>query len=122
MRLMRLRWLVSSALLLVAPLAARAETRPHYGGTLPVQTQQAISALPKSSATPASSLAGRIGNLMFREAPICAGICPDLPGPFKVSEFVSGKKLTLVANENFPGGRQGSSRSLQELASCLIRT
>ncbi|HSE49377.1 MAG TPA: ABC transporter substrate-binding protein [Terriglobales bacterium] len=100
MRLTRSRWLVSSALLFVA-LAARAETRPHYGGTLRIETQQAITAVPADADGGASPLSRQIARLLFDDQRGAkAG-----SGPFKITEFVAGKKLTLTANDDFRQGR-----------------
>ena len=98
---MRSRWLAVSSVLLCAALAARAETRPHYGGTLRVETQGSIGALPTPDAAGGSNaLAGQIANLIYDP-----GRGEGKPGPFRVAQFVPGKKLTLTANDEYPGGR-----------------
>jgi hypothetical protein len=84
--------------------AAGAETRPRYGGTLRVQTQAALPALPQAQApTAAGSLAEQVSRLIFEPAPR-AGAKPD-DGAFRVGEFVPGKRLTLVANDGHAEGR-----------------
>jgi len=86
------------------PMPARAETRPHYGGTLRIETQAAIMALPAGPLV-ADPLAQQVANLTFGDLVTCSGPCSLSPGPFKVAEFVPGKKLTLAANEDYVGGR-----------------
>jgi len=101
---MRSRWLaLSSALLLIAP-AARAETRPHYGGTLRVQTQQVLTQLPSLQSIPEGGLARQVFRLII-SGEECAGKCKEISGPFRVTEFVPGKRLTLAANDGYLWGR-----------------
>jgi ABC-type transport system substrate-binding protein len=97
---MRSPWFAVSSLALCLALAAPAETRPHYGGTLRVETRAAITQLPRSDA--ASALAGQIAGLIYDQK-------ADAPkrgsGPFRVGEFLPGRKLTLLANDDYPAGR-----------------
>jgi ABC-type transport system substrate-binding protein len=118
MRPTRSRWLAASkpiicALLLAA--AANAETRPHYGGVLRIETQAEIAQLPIVGPTtqPPPKIDGpgqhalyrHIADLLFTDARQCAGLCKPDPGPFKVAEFVPGKRVTLIANDDFRDGR-----------------
>lgn len=102
MRLIRSRWLASSAALLLAATAARAETRPHYGGTLRIQTQESLAALPAAEpGAGASRLARQVARLVYAPQ---RGAKPG-SGPFRVAEFVPGKRLALAANDDYSGGR-----------------
>lgn len=104
MKRMRSPWSAASNALLACALlatAARAETRPHYGGTLRIQTQAALTALPSPAAVnSADPLTRRVARLLYDEP---RGAKPG--GPFKVAEFVAGKKLTLAANDDAREGR-----------------
>jgi MarR-like DNA-binding transcriptional regulator SgrR of sgrS sRNA len=110
MRPTRSHWLAASrsigssvcvALLLVA--AAAAETRPHYGGVLRIETQAAIMSLPEAKGIADSPLGMRISDLIYDGFRACygRGCSNPLPGPFRVAEFVPGRKLTLVANDDY---------------------
>jgi peptide/nickel transport system substrate-binding protein len=104
---MRSRWLAVSSglLLLAAAAAARAETRPHYGGTLRIETQTALDALPSPAPGAAfDRLAEQVARLIYDARDPAAPPKPG-SGPFRVAEFVPGKKLALVANDDYAGGR-----------------
>jgi hypothetical protein len=132
---MRSRWFaVSSVVLCVvlcavlcAVLAARAETRPHYGGTLRIETREALNSLPKTSSATGSSLSNRVSELIYTAFSACyAGQCSDPAGPFRVAEFIPGKKLTLKANEDYdvraltPEGHETEARGRPYLDSIEI--
>jgi hypothetical protein len=73
------------ALLLVyAALAARAETRPRYGGVIRVEMRQSIE-------SPDPPTVGR-------------GI-PDLTPGFNITRWEAGRRASFEASENAPGGR-----------------
>ncbi len=100
MRPMRSPWFAVSSLVLCLALAAPAETRPHYGGTLRIETQETLSAIP--DARMSSGLGAQIAQLIYD--PRVESPRPG-SGPFKVGQFVPAHKLTLVANDDFLGGR-----------------
>jgi peptide/nickel transport system substrate-binding protein len=87
-------------------MAAKAETRPHYGGVLRIETQGAITALPRSDQAGflLPTLGREIQDLLYL-TPDCLGRCPRVPGPFRVVEFLPGKKLTLAVNDGYEEGR-----------------
>jgi len=90
----------------MVPMPARAETRPHYGGTLRIETQAAMTQLPPGDFHDPTlpTLAAEVQDLLYR-TPECLGKCKLVPGPFRVVEFVPGKKLTLAANDDYADGR-----------------
>src|SRR3954468_6877381 len=109
MRLTRSRWLaVNSALLcLLLVTAARAETRPNSGGTLHIQTQATLDSLaaPRTGER-RSMLAEQVARLIHAAPEAGRNPRPGATdGPFRVVEFVPGKKLTLAANDEYSGGR-----------------
>ena len=93
--------------MLAAPPAGSAR-RPRYGGTLRVEIGETISAsdLAAPGAGPwGASEQSTIGALIYDRNnadsfPGTAGA-----GPFRISAFEPGKRLTLAANEDYPGGR-----------------
>src|SRR3954464_9426773 len=100
---------VASALLalflLALAVAAHAETRPHYGGVLRIQTQDYVTTLAPDKTPDASSvLAQQIARLLndASSPDSRASTKAAKPnGPFRVVEFVPGKKLTLAANDDY---------------------
>ncbi len=93
--------------MLAAPPAGSAR-HPRYGGTLRVEIGEAISTsdLAAPAAGPwGASAQSTIGALIYDRNnadsfPGTAGA-----GPFRIAAFEPGKRLTLAANEDYPGGR-----------------
>lgn len=107
MRPTRSRWLAVSSFVIGAlwfATVAFAETRPHYGGVLRIQTQAALSSLPTEESTGLNGFGKQLLRLIYRGTE-CAGACKRSAGPFRVVEFVPGKKITLAANDDYAGGR-----------------
>lgn len=80
--------------------------RPRYGGTLRVEIGVAINSLDPAiaSASPAEADAKmQIESLIYERNDATKSL--ELNGPFRISEWQPGKLLTLVANEDFRGGR-----------------
>jgi peptide/nickel transport system substrate-binding protein len=88
-----LRWTAGiSALLLAA--AAVAARRPYYGGTLRIEIRAQIRSLDsRDSASDPMEFAAK------------SLLSPAGAGPFKIARFEPGKGATLVANDDYPGGR-----------------
>jgi peptide/nickel transport system substrate-binding protein len=88
-----LRWTAGiSALLLAA--AAVAARRPYYGGTLRIEIRAQIRSLDsKDSVSDPMEFAAK------------SLLSPAGAGPFKIARFEPGKVATLVANDDYPGGR-----------------
>ena len=109
MRPTRSPWLAASSALffgLLLAVAACAETRPHYGGTLRIQTQAAIFSLaPLARNDPNGVLLRQVWRLVYDSDPAGEVAPPKQDGPFRVLDLVPGIKLTLAANEERAGGR-----------------
>lgn len=109
MRLRLSRWCATTSLLLLILLfAAPAKTarRPRYGGTLRVEIGAAVQSLDSSvTAATAEEAAARaeIGALTNDQSD--AKTAQPAAGPFRISEWVPGKSLTLAANDDCPQGR-----------------
>lgn len=91
--------------LLVVPRVESAR-RPRYGGRLRVEIGPAINSLDPASASanPAEADAKKqIESLIYERN--AGEKSSELNGPFRISEWQPGKQLTLVANEDFRGGR-----------------
>jgi len=88
-----LRWIagISACLFAVAGAAAR---RPYYGGTLRIEIREQIRSLDPGEPTsdPAEFAAKSF-------------LAPPASGPFKVARWDPGKAATLVANDDYAGGR-----------------
>ena len=103
---MRSPWFAVSSLALLLAVAAPAETRPHYGGVLRIETAATLNSVPQLSDGTGGALGGHIVETIYGGFSACYGrACSEPNGPFRVSQFIPGKKLTLVANDNYPGGR-----------------
>jgi peptide/nickel transport system substrate-binding protein len=93
----------------LAALPARTARRPRYGGTLRVEIGAAIASLDPTLAasTPEESAAkSKIDSLIYDHRDPDGIFSGDTgSGPFAVSSFESGKRATLVANNNFRAGR-----------------
>src|SRR5258706_9662367 len=103
------RWLAASSPIICALLlvtAAVAETRPHYGGVLRIQTQAAVYSLAPPASNDANGvLLRQVRQLVFRTDPVGEVAPTKQDGPFHVVDLVPGTKLTLAANEDYAGGR-----------------
>ncbi len=88
-----LPWIAGiSALVLVA--FAQAARRPYYGGTLRIEMRAQVRSLDtKDPASDPMEFAAK------------ALLSPALSGPFTLARWDPGKAATLVANEDYPGGR-----------------
>jgi len=90
-----------------------ASQRPKYGGTLRVEIGARVNSLdPRVAATNAEEAAAKdeIESLLYdhRNADGTFGGGSELApgsGPFRISEWEPGRHLTLLANEEFAGGR-----------------
>jgi ABC-type transport system substrate-binding protein len=99
---------ISLALATLAALPAGSARHPRYGGTLRVEIGETISAsdLAAPAAGPwGASAQSAIGALIYDRNnadsfPGTAGA-----GPFRIATLEPGKRLTLAANEDYPGGR-----------------
>ena len=88
-----LRWIAGISALLLATLAV-AGRRPYYGGTLRIEIRAQIRSLdPKDSASDPMEFAAK------------SLLSPVDTGPFKIARFEPGKGATLLANDDYPGGR-----------------
>ena len=101
---------ISLALATLAALPAGSARRPRYGGILRVEISEPINsadlAAPAAGPWGASSKDDNdIGALLYdrRNADTFPG--PAGAGPFRISAFEPGRRLTLTANEDYPGGR-----------------
>src|SRR3954471_12935630 len=95
---------VLALFLLALAAAAHAETRPHYGGVLRIQTQDYVTTLaPDKNPDASSVLAQQIARLVNDASGDSRASTKSgkSNGPFRVVEFVPGKKLTLAANEDY---------------------
>lgn len=91
-------------LLLAAP--AKTARRPRYGGTLRVEIGAAVRSLDASVAAATAEEAAakaEIGALTNDQSD--AKAAQPAAGTFRISEWVPGKSLTLVANDDCPEGR-----------------
>jgi len=88
-----LRWIAGiSALLAVA--FAQGARRPYYGGTLRIEMRAQVRSLDlKDPASDPMEFAAK------------ALLSPAISGPFTLARWDPGKAATLVANEDYPGGR-----------------
>lgn len=92
--------------LALAVLPARTARRPHYGGTLRVEIGAVIHSLDLSVAasTPEETEAKlEIASLINNRSE--ANVAQPAAGPFRISAWEPGKRLTLAANDDFPQGR-----------------
>jgi peptide/nickel transport system substrate-binding protein len=88
-----LRWTAGISALVVVALADAAR-RPYYGGTLRIEIRAQIRSLDsKDSASDPMEFAAK------------SLLSPAGTGPFKIARFEPGKGATLVANDDYPGGR-----------------
>src|SRR5690348_1181530 len=106
------RLAVSSAALAIVALAAdpaRPARRPHYGGTLRVEIGASVTSIDPAAqaASPGEAAAKRQIESLIYESGSSAGSADSVAGsgPFRISEWEPGKQLTLVANDDYPGGR-----------------
>jgi ABC-type transport system substrate-binding protein len=105
---MKHRLLLLFVAISVVASAARLEAarRPRYGGTLRVEIGATVSSL--DPAAPAANSeeadAKRQIDALIYETSFSAN-SPELTGPFRISEWQPGKQLTLLASEDFRGGR-----------------
>lgn len=97
------------SLLLLAAVRARSARRPAYGGTLHVEIGAVINSLDPAVAAAGAGEAeakAEIDGLIYeRRNPdgTFAGISGS--GPFHVSAWDPGKRVTLAANDDYSGGR-----------------
>ena len=97
------------AALAILAIPARPARRPHYGGTLRVEIGSTVNSLDpaRAAANPADATVEReIESLIYEKQNAdgsLAGVAGS--GPFRISEWEPGKRLTLAANDDFPGGR-----------------
>jgi peptide/nickel transport system substrate-binding protein len=104
MRPIALPWIAGiSAFLVVA--VADAARRPYYGGTLRIEIRARIRTLdPTAPASDPMEFAAKSFLAPFvLAAPLDAS--PAGSGPFKLARWDPGKGATLVANDDYPGGR-----------------
>jgi peptide/nickel transport system substrate-binding protein len=97
--------LVAISFLFTGPRVETAR-RPRYGGALRVEIGASINSLDPAvaSSTPTESDAkNQIESLIYERNDATKAL--ELNGPFRISEWQPGKQLTLVANEDFRGGR-----------------
>ena len=88
-----LRWTVGISACLFA-VAAAAARRPYYGGTLRIEIRAQIRSLdPSEPISDGAEFAAK------------SFLSPAASGPFKVARWDPGKAATLVANDDYPGGR-----------------
>jgi len=93
---------------LVAQTAMSAR-RPHYGGTLRAEIGASVTSLdPAAHSTSREEMAAKrqIESLIYEHS--ASGGAADSvagSGPFRISEWEPGKQLTLVANDDYSGGR-----------------
>ena len=101
---------ISLALATLAVLPAGSARRPRYGGMLRVEISEPINSA--DLAAPATGPWGTsakdhndIGALLYdrRNADTFPG--PAGAGPFRIATWEPGRRLTLTANEDYPGGR-----------------
>ncbi|HKV47993.1 MAG TPA: ABC transporter substrate-binding protein [Candidatus Acidoferrales bacterium] len=106
------RLVVSSVALAIAALVARPAKparRPHYGGTLRVEIGASVTSLDpaaKSASSEETAAKRQIESLIYENSS-SGGTTPSVAGsgPFRISEWEPGKQLTLVANDDYSGGR-----------------
>jgi Bacterial extracellular solute-binding proteins, family 5 Middle len=106
--LRRLAAISLAIIFLLAALPARTARRPHYGGTLRVDTGTILTSLDLSvPANPEQASAkNQIDSLIYEGRDPDGTFNGDAgSGPFKISSWQPGKQLTLQANEAFPAGR-----------------
>ncbi|MGB0034734.1 MAG: ABC transporter substrate-binding protein [Candidatus Acidiferrales bacterium] len=102
---------ISVALGLALAAAPRVETarRPHYGGTLLVEIGAVVNSLDPAvaAANPEEAAAkDQIDELLYDHRNpdgTFSGVAGS--GPFRISAWEPGKRVTLAANNDFPGGR-----------------
>ena len=105
---MKLRLLLLFVAISAFASAVRVEAarRPRYGGTLRLEIGATVSSLDPAAPAANSEEAGakrQIDALIYENS--SSTNAADLTGPFRISEWQPGKQLTLVANEDFRGGR-----------------
>jgi len=105
---MKLRLLLLFVAISAFASAVRVEAarRPRYGGTLRLEIGATVSSLDPAAPAANSEEAGakrQIDALIYETS--SSTNAADLTGPFRISEWQPGKQLTLVANEDFRGGR-----------------
>ena len=105
---MKLRLLLVFVAISAVASAVRVEAarRPRYGGTLRLEIGATVSSLDPAAPAANSEEAGakrQIDALIYETS--SSTNAADLTGPFRISEWQPGKQLTLVANEDFRGGR-----------------
>jgi ABC-type transport system substrate-binding protein len=96
------------ALAALAALPAGSARRPRYGGTLRVEVGETIRAsdLAAPAAGPWGAAAqSAISALIYDRDNADSFPGPAGAGPFRVAMLEPGKRLTLAANEDYPGGR-----------------
>lgn len=88
-----LRWIAAISFVLALSVAAAAR-RPYYGGTLRIELRARIHSLdPKEPASDPVELAAK------------SLLNAAVSGPFNIARWEPGKGATLVANEEYSGGR-----------------
>lgn len=88
-----LRSIAGISVFLAAALAVAAR-RPYYGGTLRIEIRAQIRSLdPKEPASDPMEFAAK------------SLLSPAGAGPFKIARWEPGKVATLIANDDYPGGR-----------------
>jgi len=93
MRPTALPWIAGTSALLLVGLAEAAR-RPYYGGTLRIGIRAQVRSLdPKESASDPAEFAIKLL------------LSPAVSGPFNIARWEPGKAATLVANDDYPGGR-----------------
>src|ERR1700681_2560153 len=93
MKLTPLRWIAGISALLAATLAVAAR-RPYYGGTLRIEIRVQVRSLdPKEPVSDPMEFAAK------------SLLSPAGAGPFKIARFEPERAATLIANDDFPGGR-----------------
>lgn len=100
---------IALAFVALAAQPARPARRPHYGGTLRVEIGASVSSIdPAAQSTSREETAAKhqIESLIYEHS--ASGGAADSvagSGPFRISEWEPGKQLTLVANDDYSGGR-----------------
>jgi peptide/nickel transport system substrate-binding protein len=93
----------------LAALPARTARRPRYGGTLRVEIAAAVASLdPAIAASTSEEFAAKsqIDGLIYDHREAAGPLAGDAgSGPFAVTTFEPGKRVTLAANNNFREGR-----------------
>lgn len=88
-----LPWIAGTSALLLVTLAEAAR-RPSYGGTLRIEIRAEVRSFDAKDPT---ADPGEFAAKLL--------LSPAISGPFNIARFEPGKSATLVANEDYPGGR-----------------